>query len=166
MADARLVTVANHILEVLAADLEAAGIDVPTRRYVTAGEVSHDFAGQRCAEQFAVSWALSFHGVPGNDFSQQAIKCAVPLSAGFTVNLLRCVPNLSGGKPPTPEDLTASGNQIMLDAMTLPVVIVEAHLQQELVEIGCSLVSMGSVSAYGPQGDVGGTIVELIVGLI
>lgn len=167
MADNRLVSIANHMLAEIVQRLTAAGIPVPTRRYIHAGEIAHDFAGGDCAEALVVSWGGSFQGQPGAESSGSPMKCAVPLSAGFTIALLRCVPTLnSHGDPPSADALQDAGVDILTDAMTLPAVIVDAQLDGELVPIGCSLVGLGDVSPIGPTGQVGGTVVNLLVSLV
>lgn len=165
--DSRLVSIANHIMAELVDRLSTAGISVPYRRYIHAGEIAHDFAGEECVEALVISWGGSFQGQPGSETSGTPMKCAVPLSAGFTVALLRCVPILdTRGDPPSQAALQDSGVDILTDAMTLPAVIVDAQLDGDLVPIGCSLVGLGDVSPIGPQGGVGGTTVNLLVSLV
>lgn len=170
MADNRLVTVANELLVNIASGLEAEGIDVPQRRFIHSGDIAADFVGEKCADQFIVSWSGSFQGQPpiGSLPVGAPIKCAAPLSASFLVVLLRCVPTLDmRGQPPSAADLQASAEEILTDAMTLPVVIINEQLQQDLIEsIGCSLLGIGDVSPFGPQGAVGGTVVQLMMALV
>lgn len=168
--DPRLRDTANAILDNLVDALTAAGIDVPERRFVTTGDVAHDFAAQKCAEAFVITWDGNFQGVPGQgagNLTNAPINCAMPLTAQFTLALLRCVPVVKpSGQAPTAAELQASGEQLMLDAMTLPAVIIEEHLAGDLVPGGCTLLALGQMLPIGPLGGVGGVSVTLIVGLI
>jgi hypothetical protein len=139
------------------------------RRYITTGDVAHDFAAQKCAESFVVSWGGSFQGVPGqgrSNLSGAPIVCAMPLTAQFTVALLRCVPTLkSRGHAPTVEDLQASGEALMLDAMTLPAVTINSYLNGDLMDRDRHSLGIVQMIAIGPQGGVGGVAMTIIVGM-
>lgn len=170
--DARLTTAANDLLDNLTAALTTAGINVPTRSYVHAGQIAHDFAGANCADAFIVAWDLNAQGQVSVPAVPGFIKCSMPLAAQFTIALLRCVPVFktgAGGKPlaPTEGELQASGEQIMDDAMTLCATIVDLAAARTLLSAGESnTIGIGSVAAYGPQGGVGGTIVTLFATLL
>lgn len=167
MADTRVKDVAHTILSFLEDELAMAGIDVPARSYVSAGEVSHDFGGSNCADQLAVSWTGNFQGLPGQDNTNAPLRCAVPVTATFAIALLRCVPTLdTRGNPPSPTQLSDSGNQIMTDGMTLARVIIDGHLEESILETGCTLLALGAIEPYGPQGGVGGSVVGLMVSLV
>lgn len=167
MADQRLVQVANHVLAELVDRLTIAGIDVPTRRYIHAGEIAHDFAGQDCVEALVVSWGGTFQGQPGAEGGASPMRCAVPTTASYTIALLRCVPTMdSMGNPPSAAQLQDSGEEILTDGMALAVAIIDAQLDGDLVPIPCSLVGLGDVSPVGPQGGVGGSVAQIVVGLV
>lgn len=167
MVDTRLVDIANYILAELTSRLTIAGIEVPERSYIHSGEIAHDFAGTDCVSAFVIAFGGMFQGQPGAESGSAPMKCAVPLTAGFTVALLRCVHTLdSSGSAPSESQLQDDGVMILRDSMTLPAVIVDAHLDGDLVPIGCALVGIGDVQPVGPQGGVGGTTVDLVVSLI
>lgn len=171
MADSRLTDIAQTILDALISELEMAGITVPSRRYIHSGEVAHDFSSENCGEAFIVAWGGSSQGtvVEGQaaGILSQVIKCATPMSARFVIVLLRCVPTIDDdGNPPSATSLQESGEQVLADAMTLPAVAIDAHLRNELTGIGCSLAGISQVAPIGPFGAVGGTAMELFVGLV
>lgn len=168
--DTRLKDAAQSILDNLAADLTLRGIDVPAdRQFLTTGDVAHDFAGSRCADAFIITWNGTFQGLVGQgtgNFSNQAIKCAMPLTAQFTIALLRCVPTVKeSGAAPTTAELQASGEQLLLDAGTLPVAVVELQEDGALVD-SVGDVGITTVQPIGPLGGVGGVALTLIVTLL
>lgn len=166
--DNRLEQTAEAILTNLASALEAEGIVVPSRRYVAAGDIAHDFASTDCAEQFAITWGGSFQGLvaQGGNLTNAPILCAMPLTAQFTVVLLRCVPVINAlGIPPSESELDASGKAILRDAMTLAAVAIDEHLAGSLDEMNCQLVGITQLAPVGPLGGVGGTTLTLLVGL-
>lgn len=169
MSDTRIRDVARTILDSLATGLEAAGISVPEKRNLAAGDHAHDFTAGKCAEQLAVGWDGSYQGTvsPSGNLTNAAIKCAVPLTAQYTCILTRCVPTLdSRGRPPSAAELTVSAEEIMLDAMTIATVAVEKQIADSLTGIGCSLVGIGQLQAIGPLGGVGGVQMTLQVTLV
>lgn len=169
--DERLSTLADTLLDNLAVELEMEGLDVPSRRYVQAGDVAHDFAGQNCAEAFVITWNGSFQGVVGagtGNLTNRPIVCSMPLVAQFTIALLRCVPVVRerNGRivVPTAEELDANGKQILVDAMTMAKVLVDKNtdlLPSEFYQIGIS-----SLQPIGPLGGVGGTALTVVVGMV
>lgn len=168
--DTRLADTASELLDNLATALTNEGLDVPERQYVHAGQVSYDFTGRNCTDLFVVSWMISAQGEIGVGIPP-VIKCAVPMSARFDIHLIRCVPTLrqTAGKPifPSAEDLHASGEQIMTDAMTLAKVIVAEATAKTLFSGKEFLtVGIGQVTPYGPQGGAGGTVVTLFANLV
>lgn len=165
--DTRLVDTANHLMNEVVTRLGAEGIDVPGRRYVHVGDIAADFAGTNCTDHLIVAWVGTFHGLPGLELSGQPFQCMVPLTAGYTILLSRCVPILdSRGRPPGADELADSATAIMKDAMTLPKVLIDAHEAGDLVPEGCRLAGIGEIAPYGPQGGVGGHTVGLLVALV
>lgn len=170
--DTRLKTAANHILTTLATALESNGIDVPARRYLTSGQIAHDFAGEKCVEGFVVSWQAAFQGqvgFSGGGFPEADIRCAMPGSVQFEVALLRCVPvPRSGQAAPPVGPLNASGESIMDDAWTIFSTIVDTVLNGDLSDHDQHVweVAMGSASAIGPSGGAGGVSVALFVNVL
>lgn len=166
--DTRLRNAAQQLLARVAADLTARGIDVPTRRFITTGEIVHDFAGSECSEAFIVTWNGTFQGIVSQEtgnLSDAPILCAMPLTAQFTIALLRCVPVVkASGQAPTAADLQTSGVALMLDAMTLPVSVVDLQGKGELVD-RADLLGISAVQPIGPEGGVGGVALSLVVTL-
>lgn len=166
--DSRLRDAAQEILDNLAADLTVRGIDVPERQFITTGDVAHDFEGQRCAEAFVVTWNGTFQGIVSQEtgnLSDAPILCSMPLTAQFTIALLRCVPIVkASGQAPTAAELQASGETLMLDAMTLPVSVVDLQGEGNLVT-DADLLGITAVQPIGPDGGVGGVALSLVVTL-
>lgn len=167
--DYRLRDAAQSILDNVAAELTVRGIDVPTRQFITTGDVAHDFAGQKCAEALIITFNGLFQGLVGQgtgNLSNAPIKCSMPLVGQFTLALLRCVPVVKpNGSAPTMEELQDSGEVLMLDAMTVAAVVVELQLEGGLVDTADD-VGITTVSPIGPLGGVGGVALTLIVTLL
>lgn len=167
--DTRLAEIATNILDVMATELTARGIDVPTRRFRQHGDIAHDFAGQKCSEAFVITFDGLFQGVvdAGGNLTNAPIRCAMPLVAQFTLVLLRCVPVVkTNGKAPSAEEEDASAEVRLLDSMTMADVAIVAQTGDGLTGLECSLVGIGQVTSYGPLGGVGGTIMTFQVSLI
>lgn len=120
-----------------------------------------DFSPDDCADALIVTFSGILQG-EGGPLPGTSIKCAVPLSATFTVALIRCVPALADNAAgPTPEALTASAEEVLVDAMTLAKVIVDIYLD----EGPCNLKAIGAVTPIGPQGAAGGNTVQVLTEL-
>lgn len=166
MADERLLDAAHHIFDTLVDGLTAEGVVVPERRYVHTGLIAHDLAGANCAEAFIVSWTNSFQGLLGSE-ERPFIQCSMPLTVQMSVVLLRCVPTVnSQGKAPTPSQLEAAADQLMVDAWTLPAVVISQTVVGTLRQERIELVGINSVNAIGPQGGVGGCEVIMFVTIL
>lgn len=170
MSDARLRTVVQHVFDTLVSELTSAGIDVPDRRYIHQGQVADDYAGEKCSEQFVVSFQGAFQGqigFTGSAVPEAAIRCAMPMSVQLEVRLTRCVPGpRSDGTPPTASQLQDSAEQLLLDAWTLPVVVIDSTLDGSLTDMGVDLVGIGNVVPIGPQGNTGGSSMSLFVSIL
>lgn len=169
MSDSRLLDVANTILTNLATALTTAGIDVPTKQIVTTGDLAHDFQAAKCAEQFSITWDGAFQGQVSQSGSlvNQAIRCSMPLVAQFSLALLRCVPVVKNrGTAPSDAELNASGEQLLIDAMTLPAVLIDTHVAGTLLDDACTLLGIVSLQSFGPQGGVGGVVLSIQVSLV
>lgn len=169
--DTRLFDAASHILDFLETKLTAAGIQVPDRRYVHAGIPAQDLTAEKCADALIVSWIATSQGQIEAGFSdtpQAAIRCAMPLSAQFLVALYRCVPTFGPGtRLPAPETMTNSAEEILVDGFTLAAVVVDGVVKNgDLISSPIEEVGIGSVSAVGPNGGLGGTHMTLFTSLL
>lgn len=170
MADTRLLDAAESILANLGTELTNRGISIPEHSYVTTGAVAHDFTSQNCAEAFIITWDGLFQGVvsQSGNLVNAPIQCSMPLTAQFTIALLRCVPVVKAtGKPPSETELQASGEALMLDAMTLPAALIDLALAGTMCDTdSCTLTGITSVQPVGPQGGVGGATMTIVVTLL
>lgn len=169
--DVRLTDVAQTLLDNLATRLASDGVSIPTRQYVHSGLIAHDFAGQKCVDAFIVSWTGSSQGDLGSSFQGQPIpiRCSMPLNHTFAVALLRCVPTIkTGGSAPSANELQASGESILDDAMTICAAIVDLANEDELLPQykDRNAVAIISSTPIGPQGGVGGAVVQFAVSLV
>lgn len=166
--DTRLSVLAQTLLDNLASAMETEGLGVPTRRYVAAGDLVHDFAGAKCAEQFSISWQGSFQGLlnrGGGNLINAPIECAMPLTHQFLILLTRCVPVVSPtGTAPTAADLDASGQKILVDAMTMAAVTVDENVS--LLPSDSYRIAITNLQPVGPLGGVGGTTMTVLVGVV
>lgn len=143
--------------------------DMPARQYIHAGQVAYDFGGEDedCTSLLVVTWTRSYTGNPGDEFGDVPLKCELPRSAQFEVHLIRCVPTLDhDGNPPTAEMLTDAAIQILNDHRALSNAIYKAYKAGELVPVACGAVGLGEAIPYGPEGEAGGVIQALTVGLV
>lgn len=141
---------------ILAAAVTALGTRVPTRQYVAAGLVAYD----QC-EQLTVTWAIggTYLVNPFPNRQPGPGRCASVLAADYLVECTRCVPVITGDQAPTPADLTASGIEIMTDAVTLYC----ALIADAPTLFGTHPYAFGAVTPYGPSGAVGGTRIPITV---
>lgn len=174
--DTRLKDIAHDLLDSLVTGLGAAGLDVPERQYVHHGNIAIDFAGRNCVDQLTVAFAGIIQGGANTDLETVSasipgsiIRAAVPLVAAYNICLFRCVPTLrAGGKAPTADELGEKADDLFIDSMTLPAVIIDLELAGNLLPSfpSCSLVGLGAVQPYGPQGGAGGTVLSVFVSLV
>lgn len=164
--DTRIADTATQILSQLVTRLAALGLDVPDRRYVHAGQIAIDFAGKDCADELVVAWADAYQGTPEGEI-RAPIGGGAPSTALFQILLTRCVPTMDANTlAPSASDLNDAGVQIMTDAFTLLRAVFEAESDGDLVTEGCSLSTLGRLIPYGPEGGVGGSVLQLLVNLV
>jgi hypothetical protein len=171
--DLRLKNAGQDLLDNLAAELVSRGIDVPDdRRYIHSGVIAHDFAGEKCVEAFIVAWTGSSQGELGSPTQPTQgtpipIRCSMPLNHTFAIAMLRCVPIVKqSGQPPSADDLQSSGEQILTDAMTLCAAIVDLEAAHSLITTyEYAQAGIITTTPIGPQGGVGGVVVQLAVSL-
>jgi hypothetical protein len=168
--DLRLKDAAKTLMDAVVDGLNALGVDVPARRYVHSGQFAADegpgaFNCDDAEGQLVVSWLGTGSGVVGQDTTGLALKCIYPTYATFEVSLLRCVPMPDDdGSFPSAGELNDSGEAILTDAASLVKAIVTAANAGD-VPGGCKLMGFGLIQPYGPEGGVGGVLVQVVVGL-
>lgn len=127
-----------------------------------------DFTEENCADAFIVTFQGFLQGQQSaqttNPIPGLVIKCAVPLVAQFDVILLRCVPSLATGQiAPSAAQLNDAGTDLLTDAMTLTKILIDDGLAGDLISGPCSIQAIGSVLPLGPDGGVGGNLINFFV---
>lgn len=144
----RLFTMGTDLLDAIEKQFVAAGITLPTRRYVHTGDIAHD------CDQLVVSLTRLFRGLPGLEQPADPGHGAVDYrTVVWTVELIRCTdqPN----RTPTAAELQAEASARIEDLWTLHHGVWLA--QKAAVELpSCSTVLVGDVEAIGPQGGPAG----------
>lgn len=166
--DDRLVTIASELVTNLSDGLTNAGLTVPSRAYIHSGNWVADFTEENCADAFIVSFQGFLQGQQSsastNPLPGLVIKCAVPLVAQFDVILLRCVPSLTtDAVMPSTAALNQAGTDLLIDAMTLTKILIDDGLAGDLISGPCSIKAIGAVLPVGPEGGVGGNLVNFYV---
>lgn len=127
-----------------------AGVDVPARQFVTAGddeETPHD------CEQLVVSFAQLYNGQVGQPL-QEPSKCDEPWVVVVSVNLVRCTPAFRNGRgnrgqPPTIEELMEISEQQASDAELLMI----SGLTFAESDSWTGLTGMGDVQVGSAEGN-------------
>lgn len=147
-----------QVLAVIEAAYATAGVDLPDRRYVTAGAVAYD------CEQLVVSLTRMYPGIAFlEDPAAPVLKATLLRSVTFAVHLVRCIPTLTEGKTtvwPTPAALNASGEQILQDAYLLPTSVVKAWHDGSLSS-ACDTLGIREAIPAEPMGGFGGMILAI-----
>jgi hypothetical protein len=120
-------------------------------------------------EQLTVSLMGIDQGKPGGSVSTNVIPQALMLFASFSVNLIRAIPTIgtegfAAGEVPTPEDLDASGQQLLDDAAQLVLAASAFHQAYLLTDPGMDMV-IGPLSPVGPEGGLAGSRMLVSVSL-
>jgi hypothetical protein len=140
---------------------DAAGVELPEHRVVTAGAPAWD-CEQLTVTLVGVGWGQAPDSAtesarPGSPVSVYAVRHAL-----YAVSLVRCVP-LPNPDPPSMAELNAAGLRFMRDA---------GLLSQALVEVGSGLrnqlgpagsVQAGMIEPIGPEGGFVGMDGQFIV---
>ena len=148
-------SIAEAIKAAIEGHFAAAEVDLPARRLIAPGQaeliawdseqlvVTTDGIGLGPAPTQAATAQRA-----GNPISAAAVRHAI-----FTVQLVRCVPEATGGgqHPPAPEKVTKAGLAFMRDAGLLSQALVEVCVAVGEA-IGGGQVQPGAVTAVGPQG--------------
>lgn len=113
-ADPRsLVAVLDHVLDVIVARYEQAGVELPERRYWTLGTPAAD------CEQLVVSFALLYIGPPG-DQAALPQPCNSPRSATLSIQVLRCIPTTGPrNSPPSAASIQSASEAMAVDSWLL-----------------------------------------------
>lgn len=137
------------------ADFDEANITLPTRRYVTFGDVAFD-----CA-QLTVSVGAMATGTLAGDHGGPPHPGEVPIAALMIALVRDCAPTVKeGGEAPTAEELEAFAAPALADAD----VLMRVFLKKANKSIGgCKNVKVMSLVPYGPEGGVAGWLLTLRV---
>lgn len=144
--------IASDLLTSVASRLEDAGLIVPARRYVHAGEIAWD------CEQLVVSGGLLSHAFPGE--AAKVEFCSPPRHVRFEVSLARCVPSLTDdGGPPPVDDLDAAASSTLADLWSLSYVLWAGYRAGEWAS-PCHTLLLGPVAVVGPDGGFTAVVAE------
>lgn len=164
LVTSKIYDLASALLVSVADRLDDAGIDVPTRQYVHAGEVALDFVGDDCCSQLVVAVLELAHTMPLGD--AEIVHCAPMRTVRLDVWLTRCVPTQDDqARPPSVADLDAASDVILGDLWTLPYVIHAGYTAGEWASL-CQSVMFDLVEPYGPAGACGGVHAQVLVQLV
>lgn len=161
----RVTTLAEAVLAAVVDEFATAEIDLPARRFTTAGVVYYD------AEQLSVSLIRMLGVDPEGGLaaeSSEPLRCLNWLAAQFEVMLLRCAPSivtLPNGtvRAPTAEAMQQHGGQLGRDMMITTRGIVNAY-RADAFGAGPTLVFNG----WDPVGeaDLTGGALRVTIGLV
>lgn len=113
MSNDTLVVRLNGILDVVVQTFAQAGVSLPERRFVTAGQTAHD------CEQVSVSFVQLNLGVPG-DPGNEAVRCDGPRSVLVSVEVVRCIPTANARTGTVSVDaIDAASEMQLVDAWLL-----------------------------------------------
>lgn len=119
----------------------AAGVTLPTRRYVANGGVVID------CDQLVIQPGRLFTGVPALEETQR-FKLPRSQSFEYVIWLIRCAPKMDGrGNPPTIADVEVSSAEVLQDTRLLFNAVMVRDVLGDCVD-GASL----GIEVYGPQG--------------
>lgn len=141
----------EQVLEHIVQYFEAAGLEVPGRRYLNVGQTAHD------CEQLTVSFQQIYAGAPG-DRAETPQKCNSPRSVVLTIQTVRRVALPAGRTtPPEPQEITDRTKQKTTDAW----VMLDAALSLVDDYIG----AIADVTVTNPSGEYQATVLNLTVGV-
>lgn len=142
-------TAGHAILDAMVAHLSADPTFVmPTRQYITGGDVAFD------CDQIVVAGVRIFPGAPGAPAAGRTQAFSV-WSLEAQVIVVRCAPMSESGQPPLASQLTAYGDIVMADGGALIRAALAGWEDHTLIP-GCSHVQIGPLNWVGPEGGVGG----------
>lgn len=147
-----LYDIAQEILDAVVAGFTDAGVDLPTRRFVSNGAIADD------CEQLAVRVLRIYQGLPEEETAQPDRMAGAGLrSIDIGVRLTRdCVPLPDDAQDvPSAEEIDANGRVLLIDGWLLRKVVVAAKKAGEILS-ACEDAFVGPCVSFGPQGGVGG----------
>lgn len=145
--------IAQLTLDGIVAHFAAAGVELPERRVIVAGEpraIAWD-----CPSLTIASGGILWGAGPGTG-SATARRTGNPVSVGarytvITAQIIRCAPGSDGGEPPDPDVLTEAGLTTLKDGGLLSQALVEMCGRNGVFrQFGTGLA--GGVDFLGPDG--------------
>lgn len=162
-----LVDVAQRLLDTLVAAAADEGIELPERRFVTAGA-----AGGEAWDGEQVTVGLQ-QLIPANASKQgvilgqatQVTRGALPMTAAaLRIEIVRCHPTMKDdGRPPAAEDEQAAGETALRDAALLHELRNRAIADAALTGGESGDLLPGPVTPAGPEGALAGMAMVLTV---
>lgn len=144
---------ARRLLATVEQTYTGAGVDLPQRRYLLAGNA----AGAAWDDEHL---SVSLNAVmPGPAPSDQGIAVAarqvgtVLPRATYEIRILRCWPTVGDdGTPPSPEEITAAAGPLLRDAGLL----LEALYAYAKADRSNGTMTVGEIAPLGPEGGLAG----------
>lgn len=163
----RIYDTCNAVLQSVLASYSVAGVEPPDQQYVADGAPAYDFTG----EHLIVSPVQLHPGLPGIT-SQEPVTFITQFSLDCLIHCIRTVPGQNDqGRPPTPAEITASGQQILRDWWIVHRCVVDNTLAAaggtgELVGAPYRQAALRQIDPYGPEGFAGGLTALVTVELV
>lgn len=154
-----LVNLVEAILERVIEGFDAAGVELPERRFYLTGTPAAD------CEQIAVSFKQGYVGPPGDEANEPQ-RCNSPRTAQIDIQIIRKIPTLVGPKsrPPAVEAIQEAARLQLIDAWTLLDISCSLDMWDDMVP-GAGLGVIATVDAGEPQGAMQGTTLHLTVAI-
>lgn len=147
-----LYDLATALLEHVTQTFATENIDLPTRQYVTTGDVAID------CEQLVVQVGPIRSGLPEIP-EERRLKYPRMMSVDLTVWLTRCVPTQDNqGRPPTAASLEESSVDLLRDR-----VVCWTAAMSSAWRSACQDASGGLGDAHGPEGGYAGCTTRVTV---
>lgn len=151
-----LFTLAQGLLTSIENIFSAAGVSLPSRKYVSNGDVAFD------CEQLAVQASQVYLGQSGGQVITPITKgAAVVRTVEFSIYLLRCAPVAPDNQTaPSAADIQANAQKILIDGWVLfQGVLAEGIAGTLLGE--CENFSVNAMTPQGPAGGQAGWLLKI-----
>ena len=150
----------DRIFDACVAAFASAAVDLPSRRYTTAGDILWD------NEQFTVTFVSLFrHGGSIGSPLTDPVQCDLFTAAVFEIMLLRCAPHITDQSAvlPPPAEFEAYGDRLLSD---IDIVINAIYTAWSVGDFGVGpMLAFETAETIGPEGELGGFTMRVRVGI-